>query len=64
MSKPKTSVYRVYIAQINQTYVDIRATDKRAAVEKAYGKWKREWGQPEAIEVTRVPEPQTGATNE
>ena len=50
MKKKKvvTRVYRVYIAQINQTYVDIRATDKNAAVEKAYRSWKREWAQPVA----------------
>ncbi len=44
MSKPqpKTQLFRVYIGQVNQIYVDVRATDADAAAEKGYRKWRRD----------------------
>jgi hypothetical protein len=39
---PKKS-FRVWIAQVNQTYVDVKAADRDDAVEKAQRKWKREF---------------------
>jgi len=37
-----TKKYRVWIEQINQTVVEVRAKDRNEAVEKALRKWKRE----------------------
>lgn len=41
IGKPKPKLFRVYIAQVNQTYVDVRAMDQEQAGEKAYRKWRR-----------------------
>ena len=35
-------IYRVYIEQVNQTYVEVRARTPEKAMEKAYLKWRRE----------------------
>ena len=40
--KDKLKVYRVWIEQVNQTYVDVRAADEDDAIEKGYRKWRRE----------------------
>lgn len=40
MSKGKK--YHVWIGQINQTIVEVRACDRNEAMEKAERKWKRE----------------------
>ena len=48
MSEKKTAkprekkTYRVWIEQINQTYVDVTATSPSEAREKGYAKWRRE----------------------
>ena len=34
--------YRVYIDQINQTYIVVRANGKTAAISKAEKQWKKE----------------------
>jgi len=36
--------YRVWIEQVNQTYVDVEAESIEEAKEKAYRKWRREDG--------------------
>lgn len=41
MKPAKTEIFRVYIGQVNQTYVDVRARDEHCAEEKAYRKWRR-----------------------
>lgn len=38
----KLETFRVYIAQVNQTYVDVRARDPGSAEEKAYRKWRKQ----------------------
>jgi hypothetical protein len=35
-------LYRVWVEQVNQTYVDVRAADEEDAREKGYRKWRRE----------------------
>ena len=40
--KDKLKVYRVWIEQVNQTYVDVRALDEDDASERGYRKWRRE----------------------
>lgn len=37
----KTRKFRVWIEQVNQTYVDVSATDLEQAKEKAVRKWRR-----------------------
>lgn len=38
----KKQNYRVWIEQVNQTYVDVKATSSDEAREKGYRKWRRE----------------------
>lgn len=38
--QPKT--YRVWIEQVNQTFVDVEATSAEDAKEKGYRKWRKE----------------------
>tara|TARA_R110000772_G_scaffold162415_3_gene273635 strand:- start:118 stop:300 length:183 start_codon:yes stop_codon:yes gene_type:complete len=40
--EPKYS-YRVWIEQVNQTWVDVKASDESEAKEKAYRKWRKEY---------------------
>lgn len=40
--KPKFKFYRVYLSQVNQTYVEVKARDEREAREKGYRKWRRD----------------------
>jgi hypothetical protein len=43
MAKPKKQkTFRVWIEQVNQTYVDVKAGSKEEAHEKGYRKWRRE----------------------
>lgn len=35
--------YRVFVAQINQTMVEVKAADKDEARTKGYAKWKRDY---------------------
>ena len=34
--------FRVYVGQVNQTYVHVKAADEADAREKGYAKWRRE----------------------
>jgi hypothetical protein len=43
-SKPKKVDFRVWFPQVNQTYVDVKATTSDEAFEKAAKKWRREYG--------------------
>ena len=36
--------WRVYIAQVNQTYVEVKAETEEQAEERAVRKWAREYG--------------------
>ena len=38
----KRKKYRVYFAQVNQTYFDVEANNEKEAVEKAAKEWKAE----------------------
>lgn len=49
MSKKKK--FRVYISQVNQTYVDVEATDKDSAEEAAKREWKREYAHPRIMSI-------------
>jgi hypothetical protein len=40
--KPMVRTFRVYIEQVNQTYVDVVARCPSQAESKAYAKWRRE----------------------
>lgn len=37
----KLRTYRVYVAQVNQACVHVRAADAGEAAEKGYAKWRR-----------------------
>jgi hypothetical protein len=39
----RLSTYRVWLEQVNQTYVDVRALDEEDARDKGYRKWRREY---------------------
>lgn len=40
--KKENKTYRVYVSQVNQTYVDVRAANANEAHEKGYAKWRKE----------------------
>lgn len=42
--KPERRKYRVFIAQVNQTYVEVYAHSEEEASEKAYASWRRNEG--------------------
>lgn len=42
--KAKQGTYRVWVEQVNQTYVDVVARNEEDAKEKGYRKWRREDG--------------------
>lgn len=39
---PKLKTYRVYVAQVNQTYVHVQAASREEARDKGYAKWRRD----------------------
>ena len=39
--KLERHTYRVWIEQVNQTYVDVRATDEEDAKERGYRYWRK-----------------------
>jgi hypothetical protein len=41
-ARAKLKTYRVWIDQINQTYIDVKATNTVDAQDKACRKWRRE----------------------
>jgi len=41
--KKKLETYRVWVSQVNATYLDVKASDEEDAKEKGYRKWKREY---------------------
>ncbi len=40
--KAKARTYRVWVAQVNQTMVEVRATNSETAAIKGYAKWRKE----------------------
>ena len=47
----KLSTYRVWLEQVNQTYVDVRATDEDDARKKGYRKWRREYSETNVADI-------------
>ena len=43
--------YIVYIEQVNQTYVEVTAKNKKEAREKGYVKWRREQAHSQIMSV-------------
>ena len=60
MSKPKKSVYRVWVNQVNQIMVEVRAATEEEAAEKGYAKWRREQAHSQVSYVERVTAPKEG----
>lgn len=48
--------FRVYVQQVNQTWVDVRAADEDEAAEKGYRKWRRTEGHSSVSSVDEQPE--------
>lgn len=53
-NKKPSIAYRVYVAQVNQTYVTVTASDKYEAREKGYAKWKREEAHSSVMSVEEI----------
>ncbi len=47
-------VFRVWIAQVNQTFVDVKAETADEAREKGYDKWRRSEAHSHAIDVVEI----------
>lgn len=41
-ARSKVTRFRVYVSQVNQTYVDVTAATPEDAAEKGYRKWRRD----------------------
>jgi hypothetical protein len=41
MMTKKLKKFRVWIEQVNQSYVDVTASSRDVAIEKGYSKWRR-----------------------
>lgn len=54
-SKRKKRQYRVYIEQVNQTFVIVNATDPEAAKDAGYRKWRREDAHSRILSVVEHP---------
>jgi hypothetical protein len=52
INKPRKFI--VYIEQVNQTCVDVDATNEEEAIEEAGKKWKRLYGYPSIMSVETV----------
>ena len=59
MKKKRT--YRVWIAQVNQTYVDVKSSSSDEAYEKAKLKWRREYAHGEVTDCQAQEEPSPDA---
>lgn len=46
--------YIVYIEQVNQTFVDVRAESKEEAREKALAIWRRDYACPRILSVEEL----------
>ena len=58
MTKPKSKTYRVWIAQVNQTYVDVKAVDENDAKVKGYRVWRNEFGHSHVTYIAEIDEPE------
>ena len=57
--KNKKEIYRVWVNQVNQTYVDVEATSEEDAREKGYRKWRSDEGHSSVSCVERLESPNT-----
>ncbi len=48
--------YRVFIEQVNQTYVEVSAKNREEAREKGYRKWRKEDGHSRVMSVAEIGE--------
>lgn len=48
--------YRVYISQVNQTYVEVSAPNEESAREKGYRKWRKEDAHGNIMSVAEIPQ--------
>ena len=46
--------WRVWFEQVNQCYVDVVAEKQEQAIEKAYRKWRREYGHTHATYIETI----------
>lgn len=53
----KNSKYRVYIEQVNQTYVEVSASNEQEAREKGYRKWRKEDAHGKIMSVSKIDNP-------
>ena len=53
--KPEQKCYTVWISQVNQMAVEVKATDLRDASEKGYRKWRREYAHSYVTQVVQQP---------
>lgn len=51
----KNPVYRVFIGQVNQTWIEARASSAKLAAEKAYRKWRSNEGHSHVIGIEISP---------
>lgn len=52
---PRPRKFRVYVEQVNQTYVEVSATDREEAEEKGYRLWRREYAHSRVRAVEEQP---------
>ncbi len=53
----KNKKFRVYIEQVNQTYVEVSAQNKEEAEEKGYRKWRKEDAHSRIMSVSKIDDP-------
>lgn len=49
--KSANKTYRVYVAQVNQSFVYVKAKNKEEARDKGYLKWRREEAHSHVLDV-------------
>lgn len=54
-AKAPMPTYRVWVEQVNQTYLDVKAKNPRDAEEKGYREWRRECGHSRVTDVQKRP---------
>ncbi len=53
----KNNKFRVYIEQVNQTFVEVSAPNEEAAREKGYRKWRKEDAHSRIMSVSKIDDP-------
>jgi hypothetical protein len=52
--KLKAETYRVWIDQVNQTYVDVKATSEEQARERGYAVWRKNYAYSRVTDARKV----------